>query len=418
MSLNFPADWRFAKGIYNVPEEAKNAFEALFTKIASSSPNAKAVYEMVKRRFGMPGLSSSESWAQSDMETAMRSLMDSAPEFAEAIWLSIQDLREAGRAVPSLAVVNQMFTKTGLGFIVDPPRLVQHVTFTAQPLESEDGQAKFIAPVYVRGPLLGQGAYGQVYKTSRNTPFGSFDFALKIHSPSAFIVSADKARARFHREVAAVKKLQHRGIVPYLDAGTGPDGELFLAMPFIDGANILDATPAWDEETAIRYMTEVLLAIAYAHSCQVLHRDLKPSNIIVRSTDDQPMVLDFGQAYLLDEAIEAGLSTQPPGTPGYIPPEVMLSPQLKTVQHDLFSCGVLLYELLARRKPFDQSGNYVPLRSLSTRVRRGVDGFVKKAVTGQPSARFQSAAEMLAALRGVGKRGHRASAGADRIADQ
>ena len=101
----------------------------------------------------------------------------------------------------------------------------------------------------------------------------------------------------------------------------------------------------------LRVFEEVLLAIQYAHENQVLHRDLKPTNIIVRLSDSQPIILDFGATYLLDEVTETDLTTTLIGSAPYIPSEVINNPKHRTHKQDIYACGVLLYQMLAGKFP-------------------------------------------------------------------
>lgn len=176
--------------------------------------------------------------------------------------------------------------------------------------------------------------------------------------PSAFVAS-DKALPRFKREVRAVQALQHRAIVPYVDAGVDVRGRPYLVMPFIKGHDIRTATEGAEPSTVIAVMAEVLHGLDHAHSNNVLHRDLKPSNVLVRSSDVQPIILDFGTAFIIDDLDSKSLTTAAVGSIGYIPSEVLADPKIRSVLQDVFACAVITYELIARRRPNPQQ--YVPL---------------------------------------------------------
>ena len=96
-----------------------------------------------------------------------------------------------------------------------------------------------------------------------------------------------------------------------------------------------------------------------AHSRDVRRRDLKPSNITVSESDTQPIILDFGCAYLREEVGLKTFGDRAVGSQGFIPSEVIADPTLRTHQHDFFSCDVILYELFARRQPGSR-GNIAP----------------------------------------------------------
>jgi serine/threonine protein kinase len=131
----------------------------------------------------------------------------------------------------------------------------------------------------------------------------------------------------------------------------------------------------------------VLLAIHYAHENDVLHRDLKPSNILVRAADAQPIVVDFGSAYLLEQMDSKSLTTAAVGSVGYIPSEVLADPSKRSTQHDIYSCGVIAYELFARHRP-DPSA-YRPL-SASFAELGALDEAIQKALAPEHS-RYASA---------------------------
>ena len=97
----------------------------------------------------------------------------------------------------------------------------------------------------------------------------------------------------------------------------------YIVMPLIDGVDLRTAAASTDATTVLGMFREITTALAYAHGLGVLHRDLKPTNILVRHSDGQPIVLDFGSAYLLDELSSDSLTTGAVGTVGYIPKEVL-----------------------------------------------------------------------------------------------
>jgi len=211
---------------------------------------------------------------------------------------------------------------------------------------------------YQLADMIGQGGFGVVHRATRQTSVATFEYALKVLDPSPFVAS-DKALPRFKREVRAVQALQHRAIVPYVDAGVDVRGRPYLVMPFINGDDIRTATEGAEPSTVIALMAEVLHGLDHAHSNNVLHRDLKPSNVLVRSSDVQPIILDFGTAFIIDDLDSKSLTTAAVGSIGYIPSEVLADPKIRSVLQDVFACAVITYELIARRRPDPQQ--YVPL---------------------------------------------------------
>lgn len=214
---------------------------------------------------------------------------------------------------------------------------------------------------YTLGDVIGRGGFGTVYRAKRSTTIADFDCALKVFDPSAFIEDKERALERFKRETSLLQKLQHRAIVPYIDAGIDSQGKPFLVIPLIEGMDLREWSVANPNGIA-RAMRELLGGLAYAHSNGVLHRDLKPSNIRVRNNDQQVIVLDFGCAYFLDQADVQSLTTTMVGSLGYIPHEVIKDPKLRTEKHDVFACGVILFELIAGHRP--DLTEYEPLANI------------------------------------------------------
>jgi serine/threonine protein kinase len=212
---------------------------------------------------------------------------------------------------------------------------------------------------------------------------------LKVLDPSPFITDYDKALKRFRREVTALRSLQHRSIVHYYEAGLTIDNKPYLVMPLIRGTDLRSAANAVSLAGAVSLFVEVLQGLAYAHHNDVIHRDLKPSNILVRSSDRQPLILDFGSAYILEQLDTKTLTTEAVGTIGYIPSEVLADPTLRSPLQDVYACGIMLYEALAGRRP--DPANYLPLGTLNP-AHAPLDPIVSHAIAGA-KARLTSAGE-------------------------
>ncbi len=403
MALQFPAQLRFAREAKPMPKSAVGAVEELIDQIAATAPVRKDVFEIVKHRFGNASISSSTDYAQFDMRKALEAFEKNAALFIEALWTALEEIAEQGVPTPPVETLNAILREHSVGYVISPPELLQTISLSTIP--PSGAEAPGTEPVgYVLGARLGNGAFGDVFRATRNAGVATFEFAIKVHNPSPF-ASAEKALKRFTREVQALQRLQHRGVVPYLDAGVNDAGCPFLVMPVIDGVNIRDATSPDAPAKAVAYLIEVVTALVYAHSKDVLHRDLKPPNILVRSSDDQPVIVDFGLAYVFEEATKESLTSAAPGSAGYMPPEVVVNPKARSPLHDIYSCGVILYELLARRLPEDP--RTVSLARIDAKL-AAVDGVVQKALA--PAAtRYQSAEELLKALKALKKKLHDAS---------
>ncbi len=211
---------------------------------------------------------------------------------------------------------------------------------------------------------IGEGGMGAVWLAARRD--GNFEGHAAIKFLRTGLGSTDLAE-RFLRERRLLARLTHPGIARLLDAGAH-QGEPYLVMEFIDGLPINQWAQAHAPRVADRValLLKVCRATEYAHSQLVVHRDIKPSNVIV-STAGEPSLLDFGIAKLIDDADELGLTsalTRLTGrgfTLGYCAPE-QITGEPAGVAADVFSLGVVLYELLAGTLPF-ASEDLTPNRS-------------------------------------------------------
>lgn len=252
---------------------------------------------------------------------------------------------------------------------------------------------EFQVPGYKLHESIGKGAYGIVYRATAERTRA--DRAIKVLVPLPF-EGPENANVRFGREAAALVRLAHRGIVTCHDFGiTDPPAHPFLVFDYVDGRHLRDAATDLSLEQRVECIVQLLDALEYAHGQGVFHRDIKSSNLMVRSSDGQVMLLDFGAAYVLDGATSATLTETAVGTMGYIPPEVQNDPKHRTPKHDLFSVGVVLYEVLAGRMPNRDA--YAPLSQIEPRL-AAVDVVVKRALAPE-ATRYESAESMAAALR-------------------
>jgi len=204
--------------------------------------------------------------------------------------------------------------------------------------------------------LVGIGGMGRVYRAEQ-TNLGR-TVAVKIIHPH--LVGEENAAARFITEARAASRLNHPNSVAIIDFGKSPDGQLYLVMEFLRGRDLARVTYD-DGPLAFRRIVDVLkqtlAALAEAHSQNIIHRDLKPENIIlepVRSGGDFVKVVDFGLAKMRAETQQRGI-TSPGivcGTPEYMSPEQARGDDLDP-RSDLYAVGVILYQLLTGRLPFE-----------------------------------------------------------------
>ncbi len=261
--------------------------------------------------------------------------------------------------------------------------------------------------------LIGEGAMGWVYEARHLALERSVTIKLLKTDPGTKGVQI----ARFEREARAVARLSHPHIVTVIDTGRTPGGMLYLVMEYVEGPTllqILGETLVLPLSRAIGIFQQICAAVEEAHSAQVIHRDLKPENILVsklRSGEDFTKVLDFGIATLGDEtsarATREGLFV---GTPGYVAPENITGGR-PTEQTDVYSLGIILYQLLTGREPFDEED---PMKLLRLHLEEpppplartapfqsftdGVQGVVDRALEKDPAARFSNVADLRSAI--------------------
>lgn len=202
--------------------------------------------------------------------------------------------------------------------------------------------------------LVGRGGMGDVYRAVRDDDQFKKVVAVKVVRPDAARAPSAE-RLRSERQILAC--LDHPGIARLLDGGTMADGRPYLVMEFVEGVR-LDAfaeTHGLDVRARVEIFRAVCAAVQHAHQNLVVHRDLKPANILVTATGE-PKLLDFGVATLLGDTTSGdGTATVSPMTPAYASPEQIRGEPVTTAS-DLYSLGVVLYELVAGLRPHGSSG--------------------------------------------------------------
>ncbi len=253
---------------------------------------------------------------------------------------------------------------------------------------------------------LGQGGMATVYKAYH----ARLDRYVAIKMMHQAFQGDASFLARFEREAQIVAKLEHPHIVPVYDYNEH-EGQPFLVMKFIEGRtlkNLLSERPLTLQQI-LDIMTPIASALAYAHRQGVLHRDIKPSNIILDS-DGIPYLTDFGLARIA----QAGESTMSQdvmlGTPQYISPEQARGEKNLDARTDIYSLGIVLYELVVGRVPFSGDTPYaivhdhifsvLPLpSSINPEIPPQVEAVLLKALAKNPPDRYASATEMIDAFR-------------------
>jgi tRNA A-37 threonylcarbamoyl transferase component Bud32 len=237
--------------------------------------------------------------------------------------------------------------------------------------------------------LIGQGGMGFVYK-ARQPALDRF-VALKVLPQR--LAAEPGFRDRFTREGRMLARLNHPNIVSVFDFGES-GGFFHLTMEFVDGVNLRQAMRAgrFTLAQALAVVPEICAALSYAHGESVLHRDIKPENILLDSRG-RVKIADFGIAKLLGEAEPDGHLTATGstlGTPHYMAPEQMEQPSEVDHRADIYSLGVVFYEMLTGELPL---GHFAPPSARSGLDPR-VDEVVMRALARERERRQQSAGEV------------------------
>lgn len=234
--------------------------------------------------------------------------------------------------------------------------------------------------------------------------------ALKVMSPT--LTNDPVFVQRFYDEALRTAKLEHPNIVPIYDIGQTPNGALFIAMRWVDGLSLqellLHEHPL-DHGRAARIAIQVADALDHAHGWGIIHRDVKPSNVMVEH-GDRVTLMDFGIAKLIGDS-QLTRDGAIVGTPRYLSPEQALG---KPADHrsDIYALGVVLYEMLTGRTPFEADTPTAmlhahtslpppPTGDLNRAIPTNVAAVVLRALAKSPAERYQSAREFGLALRAV-----------------
>jgi serine/threonine protein kinase len=257
-------------------------------------------------------------------------------------------------------------------------------------------------PGYEVLEMIGKGAMGRVYR-ARHTVSGRAA-AIKTLAPE-LAVRPDFVQ-RFEREGAAMRAIDHPGVVQVWDQGCAGHDVYYIAMAFISGHPLrkyLEKGPL-PVATALRFTRRILQALAAAHKPGVIHRDLKPENILMHGAvgDERPVLVDFGLAGILEEENDPHpnltKSRMTMGTVNYMAPEQRTDAKRVDQRADIYAAGVIFYELLTGDLPL---GRFALPTERGFGVPASVDAVVEKALARNADERYFSAVEFDAALAAV-----------------
>jgi serine/threonine protein kinase len=280
-----------------------------------------------------------------------------------------------------------------------------------KPLTEDPLAGAVIANRYVVERCVGEGGMGRVYR-ARHRDLGRL-FAIKVLYGE--FTTNPKMRSRFEREARTASRFDHPHLVPVLDIGATEAGLLYLVMPYVEGrdlAAILKHEGPMAPARVRLLQRQACQGLAHAHDQGLVHRDLKGQNVLLSGVgaNERAHILDFGLAFMREDRSSMvttdGLVL---GTPAYMSPEQSTGGELDH-RTDLFSLGVLVYQMLTGVLPFTGSAVEVARKNLTMRpppaservpglvVDARLEAIVFRLMEKMPDARYQSAHEVITAL--------------------
>ena len=254
---------------------------------------------------------------------------------------------------------------------------------------------------------LGHGGFGKIY-LARDVTLHHRRVVIKVLLQAS--LDDPYVVTKFRQEVEALSRIDHPNVVSVLGAGKLPDGKPYLVMQYVDGVTLRSQIPSegMDLERAALLLKQIGAALDDVHEQRIFHRDLKPENILLqflKGGTELVKVVDFGIAKVKDSVVAPStVNKVPVGTVIYMSPEQLRGGESITAASDIYSMGVIAYEMITGRRPFNPSSapqllemhregvrvNPIDLRpNLSTEAR----AMLLRALSFDPSARYQSAAE-------------------------
>jgi serine/threonine protein kinase/formylglycine-generating enzyme required for sulfatase activity len=259
--------------------------------------------------------------------------------------------------------------------------------------------------------LIGIGGMGVVYRAQHEITKARV--AIKILRPD-LTISNEEGVGFFFEEATKTVALRHPMIIKVISADYTPDGSAYMVMEWLDGRTLAEemkANGAPSLQRVIEMLDQIADAVAYAHRKGIIHRDLKPGNIMLvreESGEESIRVLDFGIAKVLSTTI--GTNTRVAGTSYYISPEQTIAHSPIDQGADIYSLGIILYQLLTGQVPFegDSEGQVMdmhrsilprPLRDIRPDISQAIEDVVLKAIAKRPLDRYPTAIDFARAFR-------------------
>jgi len=279
-------------------------------------------------------------------------------------------------------------------------------------MESYPSPGAVIAGRYRIDAVLGEGGMGAVFRATEIAT--SQSLALKFMAPE--MRKRPGMASRFANEATAAAKIASEHVVVIRGVEATEDGTPFIVMELLEGTDldrIVETEAPLEIPRAVHFGLQILRALQVAHGAGVVHRDLKPSNclVVVREGDpDYLKLIDFGITKILGEDSGLTKTSTTLGTPAYMAPEQAKSAKFADARSDLYAVGVILYELLTKKRPFEGDSHNeliikicteppIPLRTARPDLEKKLASAVEHALVKIPNGRYPNAMAFAEALR-------------------
>jgi serine/threonine protein kinase len=248
---------------------------------------------------------------------------------------------------------------------------------------------------------LGQGAQGVVYQ-ARELKLQRV-VVIKLLAPKS-LQSAESIE-RFKREARSLASIQSPHVVPIFRVSELPSGKMFMVLEFVQGTTLKEfqKSEKLGAKQSALIVQQIAVGLSAVHQSKLVHRDIKPENILIDGVDRKVRIADFGLAFDCNDEARITIDGTLAGTPAYMSPEQVLNPQSVDFRSDIYSLGVVLYELLTSQVPFRGTTRMTllrlvhedptPPRSYDEAIPKDLETICLKALSKDPARRFQSANE-------------------------